>query len=88
MSLGPEQLKAWIAKRFTNPRTARTEAAAYLGVDYFQLSHWLGGNRGIGMDNALLIERKTGIPVEAWASTESGKSKPTQTTCGGKRRLA
>lgn len=88
MQSGSEQLKAWIGKRFPNPRTARTDAADYLGVDYFQLSHWLGGKRGIGMDNALMLAREAGIPVEAWASKGSGKSKPARHADGGKRRLA
>lgn len=88
MESGPKQLQAWISKRFTNPRTARIEAAEYLGINYFQLSHYLGGGRGIGMDNALLIEEKTGIPVKAWASQPQDKSK-TQSTVGvRKRRLA
>lgn len=88
MPSGPQQLAAWIKMRFTNPRTARKQAADYLDVDYFQLSHWLGGRRGIGMDNALDLERKTGIPVEAWVSAPAGKSKRATTMGTRNRRLA
>lgn len=64
MKSGPEQLRAWIERTRFNQRTA----AAHLGFDETYVSQILGGKRTPGLDNALVLERKTGIPVEAWAS--------------------
>lgn len=70
MQSGPEQLKAWIERgRFTQ-RTAAT----FLGFDETYVSQLTNKKRTPGLDNALLIERKTGIPVEAWASPILDKS--------------
>lgn len=65
MQSGPEQLSDWMRRRgFT-----QADACRYLGVDPSYLSHLMAGRRGPALDNALKLERLTGIPVEAWASS-------------------
>lgn len=49
------------------------EAAEYLGWDETYVSKLLSGARVPGLDNAIHLERMTGIPVERWASTELDK---------------
>lgn len=61
---GPVQFKDWIQRRKFN----YTEAAAHLGLDPSVVTKLANGTRGAGLDIAIIIERKTGIPVEAWAS--------------------
>lgn len=63
---GPEQLDDWIARREFNYQ----EAARHLGLDPSVVTKLAKGRRGAGLDIALVIERKTGIPVEAWASVD------------------
>lgn len=62
MGSGVEQLKDWIARRGFN----QTQAAEYLGFDNPYLSQLINGKRSPGLANAVKIEEKTGIPVEAW----------------------
>lgn len=69
-----EQLKDWIDRRQYNQR----EAANYLGFDESHLSSLLGGRRQPGLSNAIKLERLTGIPVEAWMSSELDESKQHQ----------
>lgn len=45
------------------------EAAEHFGWDETYVSQLVNGRRSPGLDNAILIERLTGIPVEAWASS-------------------
>lgn len=82
MQSGPEQLKAWIDRAKLNQR----KTAEYLGFDETYVSQLLGEKRTPGLDNALLIERMTGIPVEAWASFESDRTETAVATNDGKRR--
>jgi transcriptional regulator with XRE-family HTH domain len=63
---GPEQLKDWMHRR----RFMQKEAAEYLGWDETYVSRILTGGRIPGLDNAIHLERMTGIPVEVWASSE------------------
>lgn len=70
MKLGAEQFKDWMHRR----RFLQKEAAEYLGFDETFVSQLVNGRRSPGLDNAILIERKTGIPVEAWLSHEDDKS--------------
>jgi transcriptional regulator with XRE-family HTH domain len=73
MQSGPEQLRDWMRRRgFT-----QADAARYLETDEPYISVLLSGKRTPGLVNAIHLERLTGIPVEAWASTaldESEKS--------------
>jgi transcriptional regulator with XRE-family HTH domain len=48
----------------------QADAARYLEVDEPYVSVLLSGKRTPGLDNAIKLERLTGIPVEAWSSTE------------------
>jgi transcriptional regulator with XRE-family HTH domain len=66
MESGAKQLKEWMHRR----RFMQTEAAKYLGFDPTFVSQLVNGARTPGLDNAIKIERATGIPVEAWLSTD------------------
>lgn len=70
MQPGPEQLKDWMERRRFNQR----ETAAHFDWDETFVSALLNGRRSPGLSNALRIERETGIPVEAWASSELSES--------------
>lgn len=70
MTLGPAQLKDWMLRR----RFLQKEAAEYLGMDETFVSQMVNGKRTPGLENAVHIERMTGIPVEAWVPTEVGNS--------------
>lgn len=67
MRSGPEQLRDWIERRGFNYE----ETARHLGLDPSVLTKLANGTRNAGLKIALIIERKTGIPVEAWASVDS-----------------
>lgn len=74
MPSGPEQFKDWMRRRGFN----QADAARYLQFDEPYVSVLRSGKRTPGLDNAIHIERLTGIPVEAWASTElDGTNQPT-----------
>lgn len=62
------------------------DAAAYFGWDQTFISKLLNGHRSPGLTNALHIERHTGIPCEAWESSELDKSKKPVTIKVGKHR--
>lgn len=64
MKSGSEQLTDWIVRR----QATQEEAAELLEIHYTLLSKYINGRRRPGLDSAIQIERKTGIPVEAWAS--------------------
>jgi transcriptional regulator with XRE-family HTH domain len=70
MKSGAEQLKDWMHRR----RFLQKEAAEHFGFDVTFVSQLVNGKRTPGLDNAILIERATGIPVEAWLSHEDDKS--------------
>lgn len=69
MTSGPEQLKDWCIRRGFMQR----EAADYFGWHETYISHLLSGSRTPALDNAVHIERMTGIPVEAWVPSEMDK---------------
>jgi transcriptional regulator with XRE-family HTH domain len=62
MQSGPTQFRDWMRRRGFDQR----DAAEYLGLHEAHLSMFLNGKRTPGLDNAIALERKTGIPVEAW----------------------
>lgn len=66
----------------------QTEMAEYLGWDETYVSRILTGARVPGLDNALHLERKTGIPVEVWASSELDKDDDAVVANGRKSRLS
>lgn len=65
---GREALQQWIDRRQVNQR----EAARIIGVDHTYLNQILSGRRTPGLDNAIQIERATGIAVEVWLPTSEG----------------
>lgn len=67
---GSEQLRDWMRRRGFK----QADAARYLDVDEPYISVLLSGKRTPGLDNAIKLERLTGIPVEAWASSELNES--------------
>lgn len=82
MRSGPEQLKDWMHRR----RFLQRETAEYLGWDETYVSQLLNARRSPGLDNAVHMERLTGIPVEAWASDELDKLAAATATSSGKLR--
>lgn len=70
MLSGAEQLKDWMRRRGFK----QADAARHLEVDEPYISVLCSGKRTPGLENAILIERRTGIPVEAWSSNEVGES--------------
>jgi len=46
------------------------EAADYFGWDETYVSQLVNGRRSPGLENAIHIERHTGIAVEAWMSND------------------
>ncbi len=65
MQPGPKQLLDWMRRRSFN----QTEAAEYLDLHGAEVSMYLNGRRTPGLAMAVQIERRTGIPVEAWMLT-------------------
>lgn len=70
MQSGAAQLKDWMIRR----RFLQKEAAEYIGLDETFVSQMVNGKRVPGLENAVLIERMTGIPVEAWMPSEVGST--------------
>ena len=66
MVTGAAQLKDWMVRRGLKSH----ELADYLGWDLTFISKLTNGSRLPGLVNAIILERHTGIPVEAWVSTE------------------
>ena len=83
MQSGAEQLRDWMDRRGFN----QTETAAYLGFDIPFVSQLVNGRRNPGLTNAVSIERKTGIPVEAWAIAVD-ESEERQPALADKPRIA
>lgn len=83
MNSGAEQLKDWMHRR----RFLQREAAEHLGFDETFVSQLVNGRRTPGLDNAIIIERATGIPVEAWLSHADDKSVEPIAAPAGKRKI-
>lgn len=66
MKPGPEQFKDWLRRRHLN----QGEAAKHFGWQESFISQLVNGKRTPGLENAITIERETGIPVEAWLVIE------------------
>jgi transcriptional regulator with XRE-family HTH domain len=65
MKSGPQELRDWMHRR----KFLQRETAEYLKFDETYVSQLLNGKRTPGLDNAIIIERLTGIPVEAWSAS-------------------
>jgi transcriptional regulator with XRE-family HTH domain len=70
MESGRNRLRDWIWRSRVN----QTKAAEILGVNQVVLSQWLNGVRIPGLENAVKIERITGISVESWLLTDVSKA--------------
>lgn len=68
---GASQLRDWMKRRGFN---TQAEVAGFLEIDQRFVSEFMHEKRRPGLQLALLIERKTGIPVEAWMATELDES--------------
>lgn len=64
MESGRKQFKDWIARRGFQQQ----HAADYLGFHVTYISQLCTGGGRPSLDNAVKIERLTGIPVAAWVS--------------------
>ncbi len=80
---GRERLAQWIERSKLN----QTEAAQIIGIDPTQLSQILTGKRRPGLDNAVKIEAKTGIVVEAWVPIADDDEAEPEPTHGRKSRI-
>jgi plasmid maintenance system antidote protein VapI len=67
MQSGADQFKDWMRRRGFN----QADAARYLEFDKPYVSVLATGTRTPGLDNAIKLERLTGIPVEAWLSQDN-----------------
>lgn len=70
MLSGADQLKDWMERRYPLSLRKAREAADYFGFDESFVSMLVRGTRRPGLENAVHIERLSGIPVEAWVSSE------------------
>jgi transcriptional regulator with XRE-family HTH domain len=68
-------------------RFLQREAADYFGWHETYISQLLSGARTPGLDNAVQIERQTGIPVEAWMPSELDKANENGAKNGSKTKL-
>ena len=75
---GRERLAQWIKRS----KLDQQETAALIEMDPAVLSKILVGRRRPGLDNALKIERVTGIPVEAWQSSPEDEKSTEPATAG------
>lgn len=80
---GRERLKHWLKRSNVNQR----EAARIIGIHFTHLSQILSGRRSPGLANAVVIERETGIPVEAWLPSGEGKRGALVSIDGRKSRI-
>lgn len=83
MQSGADQIKDWMRRRgFT-----QADAARYLEFDEPYVSVLATGKRTPGLENAIHLERLTGIPVEAWSSTDLDESAEAVSATGPKPRV-
>lgn len=74
MQTGAEQLREWMGRRFPKSERPQRDTAEYFGWDETFIHKLLHGHRLPGLLNATRIERMTGIPTEAWLSSELDES--------------
>lgn len=60
--LGRHQLTDWLRRR----GLSQGDAAKEIGIHRVHLNQFLTGERRPGLDTAILLEERTGIPVRAW----------------------
>ena len=81
MKSGAEQLRDWMKRRGFN----QAETALEFGWTESFVSMLMNEHRMPSLDNAVKIERLTGIPVVAWSSSGDDELAPTGSESGGKR---
>lgn len=79
---GPEQFKDWMKRRGFN----QSETAEFFGWGENVISQFANGRRSPGLARAIKIEELTGIPVEAWASSDDDESGSAVTATSPKRQ--
>jgi plasmid maintenance system antidote protein VapI len=84
MQSGPDQFRDWMRRRGFN----QADASRYLEFEPPYVSDLLTERRTPGLTNAILIERRTGIPVEAWTSIEVDDSVEAVALSGDKRKTS
>lgn len=85
MKTGAEQLLDWSKRRWPSSERPQRDAAEHFGWDETFISKLCKGQRAPGLTNAIRIERETGIPVEAWMSSELDEQEPVAAGNGRKR---
>lgn len=68
MMSGRDRLAQWLERS----KLTQRELAVLLEMHYTHVNQILSGRRTPGLDNAVKIERATGIPAEAWLATDVG----------------
>jgi plasmid maintenance system antidote protein VapI len=86
MQPGAEQLKDWMDRRWPSSTRPQRDAAAHFGWDETFISKLCRGERSPGLTNAIRIERETGIPVEAWMSSDLDETAAVSSGKVSKRR--
>jgi transcriptional regulator with XRE-family HTH domain len=81
---GATQLRDWMKRRGFD---TQDEVAGFLGIDPRFVSQFMNERRRPGLRLALVIERKTGIPVEAWALSEVDNDEDEQPVTSRKRNI-
>lgn len=82
MSSGREQFRDWIERRKFN----QVAAAKHFGWHESVISQYLSGERRPNLENAILIEEKTGIPAKAWLSTLDDETETATVGAAAKRQ--
>ncbi len=82
MQSGASQLAEWIRKR----NEKKADVAKQFGITAGYLSMFLSGERSPGRDLACLIHELTGIPVNAWSSSELHESELVVVSSGSKQK--
>jgi plasmid maintenance system antidote protein VapI len=86
MQSGAEQLKDWMDRRWPSSTRKQRDASEHFGWDETFISQLCRGARLPGLTNAIKLERETGIPVEAWLSSEHDESAKVGSGNGRKRK--
>ena len=74
LTAGRTQLRDWLTRAKLN----QVQGAHALDMTETYMSLLLSGHRRPGRENALKLERLTGIPVAAWSATEVNRSDRTR----------
>lgn len=84
MQSGQEQMKDWMRRRgFT-----QADAARYFEYPESMISRIVNGGYSPGLRSALHIEDLTGIPVDAWVTSELEDETEPQPSVASKRKIA